>query len=132
MSIFDSLFGPAGQLGHEKHKAILKGPDADIAKLRKMDKAIGSLMKPFNGVARVPENVTAKIDALIRDNALSISRVVAVRPYEESALESIGTWVRNAQKTTEQPLDWLEYENVYRSANGNPIQQRVAQFKVGP
>ncbi|MDE1151398.1 MAG: hypothetical protein PW788_02580 [Micavibrio sp.] len=132
MSILDSLFGPAGQLGHEKHKAILKGPTDDIARLKKLDKAIGSLMKPFNGVARVPAEVATKIDALIRDNALSISRVVAVRPYEENALESIGTWVRGAQKATEQPLDWLEYENVYRSPNGNRIEQRVAQFKVGP
>ena len=131
MSILQGIFGNASQLNNEKHKAILKGPADHIARLKKMDKAIGKLVEPFNGVARVPENITAKIDALVKENAFSMTQVVAVRPYEENTIEALGSWVRGAQKTTEVPIDWLEYETRYRSPHGNTITQRVAQFRVG-
>lgn len=130
MTIFDTLLG-GNQLAHEKHKARLKGPAADIARLRKMDKTIGSLIAPFNGVARVPEEVTAKIDALVKAHVDSFARVAATRPYSENLIETLGTKFRGAQKTTEQPLDWLEYESTYRSRSGARIEQRVAQFRVG-
>ena len=132
MSILQNIFGNASQLNHEKRKAILKGPAEHIARVKKLDKAIGQLIAPFNGVSRVPENITAKIDAMVKENAFSISKVIAVRPYEENAIEALGTWVRGAAKTTEAPIDWLEYESTYRSPNGNRIDQRVAQFRVGP
>ena len=130
MSVFDTLLAN-NQLANEKHKARLRGPAADIARLRKMDKAIGSLIAPFNGVARVPEEVTAKIDALVKAHVDCFTRVAATRPYSEGLIETIGTRFRRAQKTTEQPLDWLEYESSYRSRSGARIEQRVAQFRVG-
>jgi len=130
MSIFDLL--PANnQLAHEKHKARLKGPAADIARLRKMDKTIGSLIAPFNGVARVPEDVTAKIDALVKSHTDCFTRVAATRPYSEGLVETLGSKFRGAKQVTEQPLDWLEYETTYRSRSGARIEQRVAQFRVG-
>jgi len=131
MSLLNSILG-GNDLPHEKHKARLKGPAADIARLRKLDKAIGSLIAPFNGVARVPDEVTAKIDTLVKAHQDSFARVAATRPYSENLIETLGSKFRGAAQVTEQPLDWLEYEISYRSRNGNRIEQRVAQVRVGP
>lgn len=130
MSVFSAILG-GNDLPNEKHKARLKGPAADIARLRKLDKAIGGLIAPFNGVARVPDDVTAKVEALVRAHQDSFARVAATRPYSENLIESLGSKFRGAAQVTEQPLDWLEYESHYRSRNGNRIEQRVAQVRVG-
>lgn len=131
MSFIDWITGTSNQLTNEKHKAILSGDENAIAALKKMDKAIGKLTAAFNGVGRVPPEVTAQVEALIKENAVAISKVSAVAPYEENRTERIGSFIRNEDPVTSQPIDWLEYENVFRSNAGVRIEQRVAQFRVG-
>lgn len=131
MSIFDWINGTSNQLENEKHKALLGGNEDAIAALKKMDKKIGKLMKPFNGVARVPTEVVDQIETLIKENAKAISMVTATEPYEESRVERLGSFLRNAKNTTEVPIQWLEYENTFKSNSGATVEQRVAQFRLG-
>jgi hypothetical protein len=131
MSFIDWITGTANQLTNEKHRAILSGDENAIAALKKMDKKIGKLTAAFNGVGRVPPEVVTKVEALIRENAAAISKVTAVAPYEESRTERIGSFIRNEESVTSQPIDWLEYVNRFKSYTGAPIEQRVAQFRVG-
>ncbi len=131
MSFIDWITGTSNQLTHEKHKAVLSGNEDAIAALKKMDKKIGKLTASFNGVGRVPPEVTARVEALIRENAAAIAKVTAVAPYEENRTERIGSFIRNENPVTSQPVDWLEYENVFKSNAGVRIEQRVAQFRVG-
>lgn len=129
--ISDKISGTSNQLHNEKNKALLGGNDDAIAALKKMDNQIGKLMKPFNGVARVPSNVVTQIEDLIKQNAQAITMVNATKPYEESRLERLGNTIRNDEATTEVSVKWLEYENVFTSNSGARIEQRVAQFRVG-
>lgn len=131
MSLFDWITGTSNQLTNEKHKAILSGNEDAIAALKKMDKKIGKLTAEFNGVGRVPPEVVAKVETLIKENAVAISKVTAVAPYEENRTERIGSFIRNEEPVTSQPIDWLEYVNKFKSNAGVPIEQRVAQFRVG-
>ncbi len=131
MSFIDWITGTGNQLTNEKHKAILSGDEDAISALKKMDKKIGKLTAAFNGVGRVPPEVTAKVEALIKENAAAISKVTAVAPYEENRTERIGSFIRNETPVTSQSVDWLEYENVFKSNAGVRIEQRVAQFRVG-
>lgn len=132
MSFSDWIMGTTHQLLNEKNQAILRGDAEAVARLKKADKQIGRLMQPFNGVARVPENVADKIESLLKENEAALARVLAVRSRARGRAEIIGDFIRNESAVTEEPLRWLEYQNVYRSPSGNRIEQRVAQVRVGP
>ena len=130
MGVWQSLFGAGNQLHYEKNKAILEGPSEDISRIRELDRQIGKLTEAYNGVARVPEAVTKKIDALAEAVRPCFERVVAKKPYEESSLERVGSWMRSAEPVTEVPVDYLEYVVSYPASYGKPVEQRLAQFKV--
>lgn len=130
MGVWQFLFGAGNQLHYEKNKAILQGPAEDISRIRELDRQIGKLTEGYNGVARVPEAVTKKIDALAESIRPSFERVVAKRPYEESTLERAGGWMRGAEPVTEAPVDFLEYVVSYPASYGQPVEQRLARFKV--
>ncbi|HYD17043.1 MAG TPA: hypothetical protein VEF76_01025 [Patescibacteria group bacterium] len=132
MSLWDIITGTTNELSNERHKAVLKGDEKAIAALKSMDKKIGKLTAKFNGIARVPPEVTKQVDDLIRQNAVAMTKVRAFAPYEEDTTERIGSFLRNETPVTEQEIKWLEYVNRFKSPNGAPIEQRVAQFKVGP
>lgn len=127
----DKINGTTNQLLNEKNRATLSGDEQAIANLKEMDHQIGKLLKPFNGVARVPAEVVTRVEQLIKENSASITRVTATKAYEESRLERLGNAVRGDDGTKEQSIRWLEYENVFTSPTGGRIEQRVAQFRVG-
>lgn len=131
-AIGDAISGTSSQLLNEKHQASLTGNEDAISMLKKMDRQVGKLMKPFNGVARVPPDVVMKIEKLIAENAKAMTLVNATQAYEQSRTERLGNFLRNDKGTTAQPIRWLEYENVFTSPTGGRIEQRVAQFRVGP
>lgn len=131
MGLIDWFNGTGNQLENEKHKALLGGNEDAISALKKMDKKIGKLMKPFNGVARVPSEVVTQIEQLIKENEKAISLVTATEPYQESRVERLGSFLRNSKEVTEVAIDWLEYENTFKSNTGATVNQRVAQFRVG-
>ena len=131
MGVFQFLFGAGNQLHHEKNKAILAGPADDISRIRELDRQIGKLTAAYNGVARVPAAITKQIDAMAEAVRPSLERVVAKRPYEENTLERVGGWMRSAEPVTEVPLDRLEYVSTYPASYGQPVEQRLAWFKVG-
>ncbi len=129
--IGDKISGTGNQLTSEKHQAILGGNENAISALKRMDRDIGKLMKPFNGVARVPPNVVENIEQLIKENAEAMTLVTATTAYQEGRAERLGNLLRNDKSTTEVAIKWLEYENVFTSPTGGRIEQRVAQFRVG-
>ena len=131
MGVFQFLFGAGNQLHYEKNKAILSGPADDISRIRELDRQIGKLTEGFNGVARVPDVITRQIDALAEAVRPSLERVVAKKPYEESTLERVGGWMRSSEPVTEVPIDRLEYVITYPASYGNPVEQRLAKFKLG-
>lgn len=131
MSLWKFFFGAGNQLEYEKNKAILAGPSEDISRIRELDRQIGKLTAAYNGVSRVPEEVTRKIDALVEQARPSFSRVVAKKPYEENTLESVGTFLRGGDAVTEVPVEWLEYVVRYPASYNKPVEQRITQFKVG-
>jgi hypothetical protein len=130
MAFLDFIFGNGNQLKYERNKVILAGPADDIARLKKLDKAIGKLTAAYNGVARAPDDVTRKIDALVAEARPSFPRVVAKKPYEENMLESLSGRFRGAEPVTAVPIDKLEYVITYPGSYGKPIEQRLAQFFV--
>jgi hypothetical protein len=131
MGLFDKLFGAGNQLQYERNKAILAGPAEDISRIRELDKQIGKLTEAYNGVSRVPDHVTQKIDQLSKQAEASFARVVAKKPYEENHLERASGWLRGDKQVTEVPIDRLEYVITYPASYGQPVEQRIAQFKVG-
>jgi hypothetical protein len=131
MSLWKFFFGAGNQLHHEKNKAILAGPAEDIARIREFDKQVGDLTAAYNGVARVPDVVTKKIDALAEEIRPSLERVIAKKPYEESALERAAGWAQRKEAVTEVPVDRLEYVITYPASYGKPVEQRLGYFKIG-
>ena len=131
MGVFQFLFGAGKQLHHEKNRAILAGPADDISRIREFDRQVGELTRAYNGVARVPEAVTSKIDAMANAIRPSLERVIAKKPYEENALERAAGWARGAEQVTEVPIDRLEYVTTYPASYGKPVEQRLGYFKVG-
>ena len=131
MGVFDFLFGAGNQLHYERNKAILAGPAEDISRIRELDKQIGKLTEAYNGVSRVPEAVTRKIESMVDQVRPSFARVVAKKPYEENSLERASGWVRGAKQVTEVPIEYLEYVITYPASYNQPVEQRITQFKVG-
>jgi hypothetical protein len=131
MGLFEKLFGAGNQLQYERNKAILAGPADDISRIRELDKQIGKLTEAYNGVSRVPDHVTRQIDAMAKQVEPSLSRIVAKKPYEENSLERASGWLRGDKQITEVPIDRLEYIVTYPASYGQPVEQRIAQFKVG-
>jgi hypothetical protein len=131
MSLWQFFFGAGNQLEFERNKAILAGPAEDVKRIRRLDQEIGKLTRAFNGVARVPPEVTQKIDALVKEVEPSFARVIAKKPYEESQVEALGSFLGGRTNVTEVPVEWLEYVIRYPASYGKPVEQRLAQFKVG-
>lgn len=129
--IGDKISGTGNQLTNEKHQALLGGNENAISALKRMDRDVGKLMKPFNGVARMPPEVVTRIEQLIKENAEAMTLVTATTAYQEGRAERLGNLLRNDKSTTEVSIKWLEYENVFTSPTGGRIEQRVAQFRVG-
>lgn len=130
-SLSDAIMGTGHMLLNEKHKAIIDGDKDTVKKLKKMDRAIGKLMKPFNGVARMPDEVANAVEKLVKQNARSIEKVKATRLRERGKAEVIGDMLFGDKAVLHESLDWLEYENTYTSANGNKIEQRLARVPFG-
>lgn len=129
--ISDAVMGTGHMLLNEKNKAIIDGDKDTVKKLKKMDRAIGKLMKPFNGVARMPDEVANAIEALVKQNARSIEKVQATRLRDRGRAEVIGDMLFGDKPVLHEKLDWLEYESTYTSANGNRIEQRLARVPFG-
>jgi hypothetical protein len=127
----DKINGTSNQLHNEKNKVVLEGNEDAISALKKMDTQIGKLMKPFNGVARVPSEVVSQVEDLIKQNAQAITLVKGTKAYEESRLERLGNTLRNDDGTNSVPVKYLEYENVFKSNSGARVEQRVAQVRLG-
>lgn len=131
MSMKDWIMGTTHVLLNEKNKAIVDG-DKDVVKaLKKMDKAIGALIEPFNGVARVPDNVAGEIEKLVKQNARSFTRVAATKLRTRDKSEALGDLLFGDKPVQHESIRWVEYENTYTSPNGNKIEQRLAMAPVG-
>lgn len=121
-----SKTGVENQLEFEKSQAVLLGPDRDVIRVRQLDAMIGKLMKPFNGVARVPGKTIAKIEGHIADVSDSLKRVGAYQPGLAADFSDL--FRESRQKT----LVWdLEYIHTFQSPAGETIEQKVAKFRLG-
>lgn len=131
MGLFSFITGGGNQLVNEKNKVILEGPKDDVAALVALDRQIGKIMGEFNKRSRIPSEVTAGIEKLIKQAEPSFNRVTAKKPYSEDRAERFGSWIRDTENVTEVDVRWVEYEHVYTSPTGGRIEQRVAQVRVG-
>lgn len=131
MGLFSFITGGGNQLVNEKNKVILEGPRDDVAALVALDRQIGKIMGEFNKRSRIPGEVTAGIEKLIKQAEPSFNRVTAKKPYSENRAERLGSWLRDTESVTEVDVRWIEYEHVYTSPTGGRIEQRVAQVRVG-
>ncbi|MBI1215671.1 MAG: hypothetical protein GC185_07625 [Alphaproteobacteria bacterium] len=127
------FFDSGHRLRVEKHRAILAGPARDVYRIRKLDRKIGKLVKPFNDAGRVPPEVVEEIEARIEKLAPSFARVAAVQPAKDLfKLTLPELTVRVFEKDPDcTPVTHLEYLNTFRSAYGNEIEQRVARIRLG-
>lgn len=124
--ISDAVMGTGHMLLNEKNKAIIDGDKDAVKKLKKMDRAIGKLMKPFNGAARIPDDVADRIEALVKAHARAIESVKATKLRHRGRAEIIGDMLFGDKPVLHEQLTRLEYENVYTSPNGVKIEQRLA------
>jgi hypothetical protein len=121
----------ANQLEFERSKAVIVGPKEDIHRVRCLDSMIHNLTKPFNGAARVPEEVVEKVEAHIEDVSDSLKRIGAYKPPGiEMEFGDMLVGIFNPADP-KQPLASLEYENIFLSQHGSEIRQRVAKFDIG-
>lgn len=117
------------QLRYATQSVMLKGPDADIRKLRGLDLEIGALMQPYKDAGRVPEKVTAEIDRHVKDVSESFSRVAAVAVSDvttvDTGLARITTYREQAAVRD------IEYASTYTSPSGGKIEQRLLKTRLG-
>jgi hypothetical protein len=123
-------------LAFEEKVAVLEGNRKDVARVKSLDAEIGSLMKSFNGIARLPDDVLAEINLHIQDVSPSLKRVAAFEPkteLEETGevlKEMFGASTRSEKDNKGTPLSVLEYCNDYTSASGVKYKQQVAQIRL--
>lgn len=116
-----SFLAGGAQLTYERNGAILKGAAEDISKIRGLDLEIGALTRPFNGVSRVPDAVTAEIDKHVKDVSDAFARVAAVAVEVTDDFDDLV----KGKLEKEVPLSSLEFINTYKSDAGNTIEQRL-------
>lgn len=117
-------------LRNATESVMLKGPDEDIRKLKGLDLQIGALMAPFNGVARVPEKVTAEIDRHVKDVEASFKRVAATK-IQNVATADFGLVRVTTAETFGTPVRDIEYVSTYTSPSGGKIDQRLLKARLG-
>ncbi len=101
-------------LQFEKSEAVLQGPAADVRHLRRLDMTIGKLIKPFNGVSRVPDSVVEQIERHVADLETSFRKVSAVTSHHDQAK------LRN-----------LEFVSIHPTNTGGTVEQRLVKIRLG-
>ncbi len=117
----------ARQLWFDKEQPFLRGAEHDIAKIRKLDKAIGKILKRFNGVSAVPEKDLKTIEATVDKLYPLFRNVSAWKPYQKNLVEM--TLGKGAGKEIQVRV--LEYNNYFTSPSGTEIEQRIAKIRLG-
>lgn len=141
---FIPRFRQVGQLDYDADQSIVLGARRDIKRVQRLDAMIGSLLRPFNGAAQVPDDVVKKIEVHVEDVKDSLTRVGAYKVEKEddnnvlSFLPGLGTLFNAITKLPTKPEERttvysLEYNSYYPSpyGTGRPKKQSITTIYLG-